>query len=220
MAIEHKAALFYSWSIPYIVNRAPVTDTCQRTKHSNKPPLEQVIILHVHARDCMDITMDFLNMSPVFTYCSTLYPNIPLEDDNMIWFSRLWTIVCTQSGFMFLIPVLDNLTVEKSTDTFDTHVASVISYPYYIDLIVTLSLCQTISMIRQRERESSWNRPSHTTLRQTVSQKLPTSQSSSRTSVQGRRKRMATQTLRDSAKAELRRQQRNTTQSILFIHRL
>ena len=25
MAIEHTAALFYSWSIRYIVNRAPVT---------------------------------------------------------------------------------------------------------------------------------------------------------------------------------------------------
>ena len=26
MAIEHTAALFYSWSIRYIVNRAPVTE--------------------------------------------------------------------------------------------------------------------------------------------------------------------------------------------------
>jgi len=33
---------------------------------------------------------------------------------------------------MFLIPVSDNLTAEKCTDTFDTHVASVIGYPYYI----------------------------------------------------------------------------------------
>jgi len=76
--------------------------------------------------------MDFLKMSPVFTYCSTLYPNIPLEDDHMICFSRLWTIVCKQSGFMFLIPVSDNLTAEKCTDTFDTYIASVIGYLYYI----------------------------------------------------------------------------------------
>jgi len=80
----------------------------------------------------MDITMDFLKISPVFTYCSTLYPNITLEDDHMICFSRLWSIVCRQSGFMFLILVSDKLTVEKCTDTFDTHVVSIIGYPYYI----------------------------------------------------------------------------------------
>jgi len=84
-------------------------NTCQRTKYSNKPPLGQVTILRVPARAWTDITMDFLKMSPVFTYCSTLYANIPLEDDHMICFSRLWTIVCGQSGFMFLIPVSDNL---------------------------------------------------------------------------------------------------------------
>jgi len=33
---------------------------------------------------------------------------------------------------MLLIPVSDNLTAEKCTDTFDTHVASIIAYPYYI----------------------------------------------------------------------------------------
>jgi len=107
-------------------------NTCQRTKYSNKPPLGQVTMLHVPARAWTDITMDFLKMSPVLTYFSTLYANIPLEDDHMICFSRLWTIVCRQSGFMFLIPASDNLTAEKCTDTFDTHVASVIGYPYYI----------------------------------------------------------------------------------------
>jgi len=106
-------------------------DTCQRTKYSNSPPLGQVTMLHVPARAWTDITMDFLKMSPVFTYCSTLYPNIPLEDDHVICFSRLWTIVCKRSGFMFLIPVSDNLMAEKCTDTFDNHVASVISYLYY-----------------------------------------------------------------------------------------
>jgi len=107
-------------------------DTCQRTKYSKKPPLGQVTMLHVSARAWTDITMDFLKMSPVFTYCLTLYPNIPLEDQHMICFSRLWTIVCRQSGFMFLIPGSVNLTAEKFTDTFDKHVASVIGYPYYI----------------------------------------------------------------------------------------
>jgi len=76
--------------------------------------------------------MDVLKMSPVFTYSSTLYPDIPLEDDHMICFSRLWTIVSRQSGFIYLIPVSDNLTAKKCTDTFDKHIASVIGYPYYI----------------------------------------------------------------------------------------
>jgi len=107
-------------------------DTCQQTKYSNKPPLGQVTMLHVPARAWTDIIMDFLKMCPVFTYYSTLYPNIPLEDDHMICFSRLWTIVCRQSGLIFLIPVSDNLTAEKCTDNFDTHVASIICYHFYI----------------------------------------------------------------------------------------
>jgi len=107
-------------------------DTCQQMKYSNKPPLGQVTMLHVPARAWMDITMDFLNMSAVFTYCYTLYPNIPLEDDHMICFARLWTIVCRQSGFMFLISVSYNLMVEKCTNTFDMDGASVICYPYCI----------------------------------------------------------------------------------------
>ena len=76
--------------------------------------------------------MDFLKMSPVFTYCTTLYPNIPLKEDHMICFSKLWMIVCRQLGFMFFIPVLDNLIAEMCTDTFDSHVASIIGYLYYI----------------------------------------------------------------------------------------
>jgi len=78
------------------------------------------------------MTMDFLKMLPVFTYCSSLYPNIPLEVDHVICFLRLQTLVCGQSGFMLLIPVSGNLMAEKCMDTFDMHVASVIGYPYYI----------------------------------------------------------------------------------------
>jgi len=107
-------------------------DTFQWTKYSNKPPLGQVTMLHIPARAWMDIRMDFLKMSPVFTSCSTLYPNIPLEDDHMICFVRLWMIVCRQLGFMFLILVSDNLMAEKCTHTFDIHITSVIEYPYYI----------------------------------------------------------------------------------------
>ena len=89
-------------------------------------------MLHLPTRVWTDIFMDFLMMSPVFTHCSTLYTNITLEDDHMICFSRLWTIGIRLKGFRFLIPVYDNLTAEKCTDTFDMHVASVIGYPHYI----------------------------------------------------------------------------------------
>jgi len=101
-------------------------DTYQRTKYSNKAPLGKVTMLHVPIRALTDITMDFLKMSLVLSYCSKLYPKIPLEDRSLICLSRLWTIVCRQSGFMFLIPVSDNRMAEKCTDTFDTHVAFVI----------------------------------------------------------------------------------------------
>jgi len=107
-------------------------NTCQWTKYSNKPPLGQVTILHVPVRACTHITKDFLNMSPVFPSCSTLYLNILLQDDHMINFSRLWQIVRRQSGFMFFNPVSDNLMVEKCTEIFDIHIASVIGYAYYI----------------------------------------------------------------------------------------
>jgi len=50
----------------------------------------------------------------------------------MICFSKLWMLVCRQSGLMFLISVSDNLMAKKCTDTFNTHVASIIGYPYYI----------------------------------------------------------------------------------------
>ena len=106
--------------------------TCQQTKYSNKPPIGQVTMLHVPAKGWTDMRIHFLKISSVFTDCFTIYSNIPLEVDHMICFSRLWTIVCRQSGFMFLIPVSDNLTTEKCRDTFDTHLASVISYRYYV----------------------------------------------------------------------------------------
>ena len=78
--------------------------------------------------------MDFLNISPVLIDCSTLYPNIPLEDDHMICFSGRCTIVCRNSAFTFLIPVSDNLIAQTCIDTFDTYFTSVIGYSYYIVL--------------------------------------------------------------------------------------
>jgi len=89
-------------------------------------------MLHVRARPWINIILDFLKMSIVFTYCFTLYPTIPLEDDYMICFLGLCMIVYRQSGFMFLIPDSENLTAEKCIDTLNTDFTSIISYPYYI----------------------------------------------------------------------------------------
>jgi len=61
-------------------------DTCQGTKYSKKPLLGQVTMFQVRARATMDINLDFLKMSRIFTYYSALYTNIPLEDDYMIYF--------------------------------------------------------------------------------------------------------------------------------------
>jgi len=68
-------------------------DTCQPTMYINKPLLGQVTMLRVPARAQTYITMNFLKILPVFTYCSTWYHNIPLEDDYMICLSRVWMIV-------------------------------------------------------------------------------------------------------------------------------
>jgi len=196
-------------------------NTCQRTKYCNKPPLGEGTMLHVPARAWTDITIDFLKMSPIFNHCSTLYPNIPLEDNHMICFSKLWTIVCRQSGFMFLIPVSDNLTAGKCTDTFDKHVASVIGYPYYI-VFDRDTLFMSVHFKDCAARKGIKLEPSTAYHPQTEGHsEIPNKASPpSRASVQGRRKRMAVQTLRYAAQVELSRQHRKTTKSILFTPRL
>jgi len=44
VAIEHTAALFYSWSIRYIVNRAPVTGWSQETTQQSIKTAAEVVI--------------------------------------------------------------------------------------------------------------------------------------------------------------------------------
>jgi len=134
-------------------------------------------MLHVLARSWLDIAVNFLKISPVFTYCSTLDTNIPLEDDHVICFSRLWTIVDNQDlcfSFQFLIILLRRSGLIPLIRT--SLLLLVISIIWF--LIEALSLCQTNSRMGRQERESSWNHRPHTTLRQTVSQKSPTRQSS------------------------------------------
>ena len=101
-------------------------------KYSQKRPIGCVTPLHVPVRPWSDISMDFLKLSPVFTKCSVLYPNIPVGDDNIVCISRLWMIVDKQLGFKFLIPVPDSFTAKQCTATFDTHVVPTIGYAYCI----------------------------------------------------------------------------------------
>ena len=61
--------------------------------------------------------MDLVKLLAVFAKCSVLHPNIPVAEDHIICISRLWTIVDSQSGIKFLIPVPDNCIAVHSTTT-------------------------------------------------------------------------------------------------------
>ena len=84
--------------------------------------------------------MDFLKLSPVFSKCSVLFLNIPLEEDHIVCISQLWMIVTRQSGYKFLIPAADNFSDEQCTITFDTDVVPTVGYSDYIILDKTVSL--------------------------------------------------------------------------------
>ena len=71
-------------------------DICQRTKYLQRGPIGYVIPLLMPLRPWRDITMDFLNLSTVFTKCSVLYQNIPAGEDHIVCLSRLETIVDRQ----------------------------------------------------------------------------------------------------------------------------
>lgn len=102
------------------------------TEYLQRGHIRYVTSLHVQLKLCSDITMDFLKLSPVFTKCSVVYLNIPVNEDHTICMSQLWTLVYKQSGFNFLISVPDNWMAEQCTTTFNTHVVPTIGYPYYI----------------------------------------------------------------------------------------
>ena len=105
---------------------------CQSTKYLQRRHIRYITSLHVPVRLWSDITMDFLKLSPVFTKCSVLYPNILLDEDHIVCISRLWTIVNRQLGLKILIPVSYNFSAEQCAASFDTHVVPTIGYPYCI----------------------------------------------------------------------------------------
>ena len=105
---------------------------CQRTKYSQRGSIRYVIQLHVPFRPWSNITMDFLQMSALFTKCSVLYPKIMGGEDHIVCISRPWTISNKQSGFQVLIPVPDNFSAEQCTATLNTHVVPTMGYSYGI----------------------------------------------------------------------------------------
>ena len=109
-------------------------NTCQRVKKSHKPPLGLVTALHVPVRPWMDISMDFLKLTPVFIKCSTMYPNIEIDNDHMLCISRIYTLVNRHSGYKFLIPIPDNFEAEQCTRTYEVHLLPYIGYTNTIGL--------------------------------------------------------------------------------------
>ena len=106
--------------------------TCQRVTQSNKPPLGLVTPLHIPVRPCTDILMDFLQLTPVFMKCSTMYPNIEIDNDHMLCISCMCTIVDRHSGYTFLIPIPDNFKAKQCTRTYEVHLLPYIGYPNII----------------------------------------------------------------------------------------
>jgi len=80
VAIEHTAALFYSWSIRYIVNRAPVT---ARYKKYGK-----VVPLQIPSRHWEHISMDFITDLP-----------------NVKGYNQCWVIVDRFTKMAHFIPL-------------------------------------------------------------------------------------------------------------------
>ena len=62
-------------------------DVCQRTKYLQRGPIGYVTSLHVLVGPWSDITMDFLKLSLIFTKCSVLVPNIPIDEDHIVCIS-------------------------------------------------------------------------------------------------------------------------------------
>ena len=103
-------------------------DTCQRVKQSNKPPLRLVTTLHVPVSPWNHISMDYLQLTPIFIPCSTMYPNIEIDNDHMLYIRRIWTIDDRHRAYKFPVPIPDNFKAEQCTRTYEGHVFPYIGY--------------------------------------------------------------------------------------------
>ena len=101
-------------------------------KYAQKKPIGYTIPLHIPVRLWSNVSIDLLKLVIVFTKCSVLHLNIPVDENHIVSISRLWMIVNSLLGFKFLIPVPDKFSAEQYTTTFDPHVDPTVEYPYYI----------------------------------------------------------------------------------------
>ena len=60
-------------------------DTCQPVKEYNKLALYLVILLHTPVRPWTDISIDCRKLTPVFTKCSTMYADIDIANNHMLY---------------------------------------------------------------------------------------------------------------------------------------
>ena len=72
--------------------------------------------------------MDVLKLTAVFIMCSTMYPNMEIDNDYMLCISRIWTIVDRHSEYKCLIPIPDNCKAEKCTRTYEVQLLPYIGY--------------------------------------------------------------------------------------------
>ena len=103
---QYQRARYQSRSLSALVQSfIESCNTCQEVTNSNKPPLGLVTQLHVPVRPGTDISIYFLKLTPPFIKCSSIYPNIEIDNDHMLCISRIWTLVHRHGGYKFLIPI-------------------------------------------------------------------------------------------------------------------
>jgi len=116
VAIEHTAALFYSWSIHYIVNRAPVTTP-----------------LNVPTQPWESIAIDFLSMEPVTIPYFELIPSyhkLKGEGSHNISFDKILVISCRHTDFTFFIPCIKELNAKDVIDIFEIWIKPTVGISY------------------------------------------------------------------------------------------
>ena len=127
--MQYPTDRYQSQSLSALLNSFVAScDTYQRVKQSNKRPLGLVTPLHLPVRPWTGIWMDFHKLTPVFTLCSTIYPNIGIDNDHVACIQRIWTIVDCYSGYKFQIQITDYFKHDQATRTYEVHVIPHIGY--------------------------------------------------------------------------------------------
>ena len=57
-----------------------------------------------------------------------MYPNIEIDNDHMVYMSRMCSIVDSPCGYQFLIAIPDNFEADQSTRTYEVHLLPHLGY--------------------------------------------------------------------------------------------